>query len=118
MSRTRKSGELEAQVMDVLWRAAEPLTVREVLEAFPAPQPAYTTVSTVLERLRGKNMVTRSGSSAKGYRFFPARTDDEHTSSLMLSALGSSRDREAALLKFAGNLDEGDVELLRKAFGG
>src|SRR5699024_3619906 len=76
------------------------------------------TVSTVLERLRGKNMVTRSGSAAQGYRFAPSRSDDEHTSSLMLSALGSSQDREAALLKFAGNLDQGDVELLRKAFGG
>lgn len=118
MSRTRKSGELEAQVMDILWQATGPLTVREVLVAFPAPAPAYTTVSTVLERLRGKNMVTRSDSDAKGHRFLPARTDDEHTSALMLSALGSSRDREAALLKFAGNLDEGDVDLLRKAFGG
>jgi len=118
VSRTRKSGELEAQVMDVLWRTSDPLTVREVREAFPARKPAYTTVSTVLERLRGKNMVTRSGSAAQGYRFAPSRSDDEHTSSLMLSALGSSQDREAALLKFAGNLDQGDVELLRKAFGG
>lgn len=118
MARVRKSGELEAHVMDILWQAPEALSIREVVAAFPAPQPAYTTVATVLERLRAKNMVTRSGAAGKGYRFTPARSDDEHTSSLMLTALGTSRNREAALLKFAGNLDEGDVELLRKAFGG
>src|SRR5699024_1336631 len=104
--------------MDVLWRTSDPLTVREVREAFPARKPAYTTVSTVLARLRGKHMVTRSGSAAQGYGFAAPRSDDEHTSSLMLAALGSSQDREPALLKFAGNLDQGDVELLRKAFGG
>src|SRR5690625_7271582 len=62
--------------MDVLWRTSDPLTVREVREALPAPKPAYTTVSTVLERLRGKNMVTRSGSAAQGYRFAPSRSDE------------------------------------------
>lgn len=118
MARIRKSGELEAQVMDILWQSTDPLSVREVVDTFPAPQPAYTTVSTVLERLRGKSMVKRSGNGGKGHRFTPARSDDEHTSTLMLSALGSSRDREAALLRFAGNLDESDVDLLRKAFGG
>ena len=117
MGRTRKRGELEAQVMNALWENSGPLTVREVLEVLPSPRPAYTTVSTVLERLRGKKMVNRTGSGAQGYRFSASRSDDEHTSALMLSALGTSRNRKAALLKFAGNLDETDVDLLRQAFG-
>ena len=34
----------------------------------------------------------------------------------MLTALNNTGDREAALLQFAGNLDEADVELLMSAF--
>jgi len=112
----RKRGELEGQVMAILWGNPTPLTVREVLNQLPPPQPAYTTVSTVLERLRVKGMVTRT-LNGRGHQFAPAHSDDEHTSHMMLSALGASQNREAALLKFAGNLDDKDIDLLRKAFG-
>ena len=117
MVRKRKRGELEAQVMNALWSGPHALTVREVLNQLPEPRPAYTTVSTVLERLRAKGRVNRT-TKGRGYCFAPVQTDDEHTSDVMLSALGASRDREAALLKFAGNLDDTDIDLLRQAFGG
>jgi predicted transcriptional regulator len=55
-------GPLEAEVMAVLWRADEPLSVREVAERVNAARRAplaYTTVMTVLSRLAGKDIVGR-----------------------------------------------------------
>ena len=52
-------GELERSVMNVLWDAAAPLTVREVLDGLGDRDLAYTTVMTVLDRLGSKEMVRR-----------------------------------------------------------
>ena len=52
-------GELERKVMDVLWDSMhEPLTGREVADHLP--DRAYTTVLTILERLRRKRLVERT----------------------------------------------------------
>jgi predicted transcriptional regulator len=53
-------GELEAAVMDVLWRAERPTKVRDVLERLDTGKPlAYTTVLTVLDNLHRKGWVQR-----------------------------------------------------------
>ena len=52
-------GELERKVMDVLWDSMdEPLTGRQVADHLP--DRAYTTVLTILERLRHKHLVKRT----------------------------------------------------------
>ena len=51
-------GELERQVMVLLWRAGEPLTVADVQE-FLGRDLAYTTVMTVLDRLAKKGLARR-----------------------------------------------------------
>src|SRR5215471_9944748 len=56
-------GPLEAEVMQVLWRAGRPLPVREVAAALNAERTAtlaYTTVMTVMSRLAGKGILARS----------------------------------------------------------
>ena len=60
-------GELERKVMDVLWDFAEPaLTGREVADQLP--DRAYTTVLTILDRLRRKGMVHRT-TVGRAHRF-------------------------------------------------
>lgn len=113
--RTRERGELEAEVMRILWEQSEPMSVREVQAVFSGRVPAYTTLMTALERLQKKGQVIRSGDSPRKVRFQAARSGDEHVSLSMMSALEGAGDREAALLKFAGNLATEDVELLRRA---
>ncbi|WP_165702559.1 BlaI/MecI/CopY family transcriptional regulator, partial [Mycobacteroides abscessus] len=51
-------GEREATIMELLWSAAEPVTVRDVLDRLERPL-AYTTVMTVLDNLHNKGHVTR-----------------------------------------------------------
>src|SRR5699024_11513429 len=57
-------GELEQQVMDLLWDAS-PRSVRDVMDALPH-SPAYTTIATVMQNLRTKAMVdTRDRKSTR-----------------------------------------------------
>jgi predicted transcriptional regulator len=56
--------ELEAEIMDELWRRGEG-TVREVLEALNGrggAQRAYTTILTVMQRLHAKELLRRERS--------------------------------------------------------
>jgi predicted transcriptional regulator len=53
--------ELETEIMEEVWNGGE-RTVREVLEALnarTAPQRAYTTILTVMQRLHAKDVLRR-----------------------------------------------------------
>ena len=55
-----KLSRLEHVIMETLWTHG-PLSVREILEAFPErKRPAYTTVQTMLYRLENKKAVRRT----------------------------------------------------------
>ena len=71
-------GSLEAEVMDALWAAGGPLTVRETLENLNdgrTPPLAYTTVLTVMQRLAGKGALTRTV-RGRGHDYAPAVADE------------------------------------------
>ncbi|WGD36954.1 BlaI/MecI/CopY family transcriptional regulator [Lysinibacter sp. HNR] len=115
--RTRARGELENEIMRILWESPTPLNAREIQELFTGSTPAYTTVLTTLDRLHKKNRVVRSENSPRKVRFHAARSEDEHASNSMIETLEDAGDREAVLLRFAGNLSNEDVDFLRKAIG-
>ena len=53
-------GVLESRVMEVLWNASSPMSVREVHDSLSASADlAYTTVMTVLDRLAQKHLLLR-----------------------------------------------------------
>lgn len=103
--------------MRALWDADHPLTAKEVAASIPRPSPAHTTVLTALDRLREKGHVLRVGKDRRDIQFAPARPEEAHIGSLMLERLQTSSDRTAALLHFAGQLDDDAVAALRKALG-
>ncbi|GAA3794945.1 BlaI/MecI/CopY family transcriptional regulator [Amycolatopsis tucumanensis] len=107
-------GDLESSVMDVLWRVAEPVKVREVLERLSTPrQLAYTTVMTVLDNLHRKGWVERA-LDGKAYRYQPALSREEAAARALRTILDSSGDPEAVLLHFAQSASEEEVDVLRK----
>jgi predicted transcriptional regulator len=55
---------LESEVMDVIWQADSPVSVRLVLDTLNGQRDtplAYTTVMTVMNRLAAKNVLARNG---------------------------------------------------------
>jgi predicted transcriptional regulator len=74
---SRVLGPLESEVMQVVWAADEPLSVRAVLEEMNkgrATPLAYTTVMTVMARLAEKEILTRRH-QGRGYLYEPAVPD-------------------------------------------
>ena len=70
-------GRLEAEVMAVLWGSDAPLLVRQVAAALNAARAeplAYTTVMTVMSRLTGKGLLSRSRSGRR-FVYTPAVAD-------------------------------------------
>ncbi|MGQ0843466.1 MAG: BlaI/MecI/CopY family transcriptional regulator [Sporichthyaceae bacterium] len=114
-SGVRSLGDLENRIMQVVWRSAAALTVRDIVEALEPSHPvAYTTVITVIERLRVKGWVART-KQGRSFQYQATCTEDDYAAHLMGRALEDAGNRTAALLSFAGSLDPREVEELRSA---
>ncbi len=66
----------EEQVMEYLWKL-ERAFVRDILDEFPEPKPAYTTVSTIVRILEKKGLVGYTA-FGKNYQYFPLATKKEY----------------------------------------
>ena len=109
----RNLGQLEALVMDRLWSAEAPLSVRQVLEGLPEDRHrAYTTVMTVLDNLFRKGFVDRE-LSGRAFAYRAVQSREQHTAELMESVLAEAGDRGAALMHFIGHLTSEEAEQLR-----
>ena len=106
-------GQLERRVMDVLWASpASALTVREV--SAQLPDHAYTTVLTVLDRLRHKQLVHRT-KDGRAHRYAAVASREVYTAELMHEALGTAPDRAAVLVRFAETVSSSEAVVLREA---
>jgi predicted transcriptional regulator len=118
MARLTGLGDLERAVMDHLWGADQPQTVRQVHQSLCTNRDlAYTTVMTVLQRLARKNLVAQIRDD-RAHRYAPTHGRDELVAGLMVDALSqaaSSGDRESALVHFVERVGAGEVDALRRA---
>jgi len=107
---TPKISALERRVMDVLWQEpARELTGRDVADALS--NYAYTTVTTVLDRLVHKGLVRRR-MEGRTIRFTTFGTRGAHTAILMHEALAADHDPVSALVRFAETLSHPQVGIL------
>ncbi|MDA1387634.1 MULTISPECIES: BlaI/MecI/CopY family transcriptional regulator [Glycomyces] len=110
----RRLGDLEAAVMEVLWSATEPATVRRVLgELGRDPEPAYTTIMTVLDNLHRKGMVTRER-DGRAWAYLPAQSREDFAAETMAEVLDAAADRSATLLRFIGRISPEEQARLRE----
>lgn len=109
----RNLGQLEALVMDRLWSADGPLSVRQVLETLSEDKHrAYTTVMTVMDNLFHKGFVDRE-LSGRAYVYRAMQTREQHAADLMENALAGGGDRGAALMRFVEQLNPDEAAQLR-----
>lgn len=112
----RRLGELERAVMQVLWDTQEPLTARDVSRALSTRDLAYTTVMTVLDRLTGKELVRRVR-VGRAWQYRPAASREAYVAELMMEALSTVDDRDAALVHFVRSVTPDEAAVLRDALG-
>ncbi|MFF0726129.1 BlaI/MecI/CopY family transcriptional regulator [Streptomyces sp. NPDC004134] len=111
----RRLGDLEAEIMDRLWKWERPATVREVVDDINNDRElAYTTVMTVANILYQKGWLVRT-KQGRAWLYTPVRSREAYSAALMEDALGASEDRSAALAHFVEGMTDDEVAALRKA---
>ena len=108
--------KLELQILEALWANGR-ASVREVLEAFPEPRPAYTTIQTVMNRLEGKKAIRRVRKISNAHIFEPTVARDITRHGLLdeiLGFFGGKAQPMMAQLAEAGKLNRDDVRELER----
>ncbi len=106
-------GDLEAVVMGVMWRSADPATVRQVFEELARQRSlAYTTVMTVMDNLHRKGFLDRE-MTGRAWSYRPRVSREEYTARLMRDALHEAGDQHAALAHFVAGMSDQESQMLR-----
>ena len=75
----------EEQVMQILWDAKEGF-VKELLQHFPDPKPAYNTVSTIIRILEKKGFVDHR-SFGKSHQYYPLMSREQYRNERLSSLM-------------------------------
>ena len=73
----RELTRAEEQVMQVLWKIRKGF-VKDVLEHFDEPKPAYNTVSTIIRILQDKGFVNHKA-YGRTHEYYPVISKDEYS---------------------------------------
>ena len=81
----RQLTRAEMEVMSILWDCGKGMTTHEIIEQYPEPKPAYSTIATFLKILINKGfLVSRKlEGGGKTLVFHPLMTRDEYTNRVM-----------------------------------
>lgn len=108
-------GDLEAVIMDLVWKAETPVRVRAVVDAIQDDrQIAFTTVQTVMDILYRKGWLARQ-KDGRAYRYWAPRPREEYTAQLLGEAFDTTSDRAGAFSKLLQQLDPDEVDELSHA---
>ena len=106
----------EEQVMQILWDIEKGF-VKDMLDHFPHPKPAYNTVSTIIRILEKKGFV-RYTAYGKTHEYYPAVKKEEYQSftlkNLISNYFGGSFEKLVSFFASKNDLDVNQMEELLK----
>jgi len=111
-----KLTKLELQILEALWAHGK-ASVREILETFPEPRPAYTTIQTTVFRLEKKKALRRLRKIGNAHIFeatVPRDVARRRFLDEILSFFGGRAQPMMAQLAEAGKLTREDVKELER----
>jgi len=73
----RELTKAEEEVMQVLWKIKKGF-VKEILEHFPEPKPAYTTISTIIRILQDKGFVAHKA-YGRTHEYYPLVDKEQYS---------------------------------------
>ena len=104
----------EEQVMKVLWKQEKGF-VKDLIQFFPDPKPAYNTVSTIIRILEKKGFVSHKA-YGKTHEYFPIITKKQYTKKFFGNFLGNyfgnSFQRLLSFFSKENNLSVAELEKL------
>ena len=109
---TKRLTKAEEQVMQILWKLDRAF-VKEIRAEMPEPQPAYSTISTVVRVLETKGFIAHE-KFGNTYRYYPILKKEDYTSfwlnSFVSSYFGGSFSRLASFFAEKTDVDISALE--------
>ena len=109
-------GNLESEIMDIIWRKDCEVCVRDVFEDLAARrQIAYTTVMTIMGRLSDKKILQKRKQGNTSF-FIPTMSRDEFTQDVVGNVVDSLLEdfADATLAHFMTRVQSDDRETIEK----
>lgn len=81
----RQLTKAEMEIMNVLWERGEGMTTHEIIEEYPEPKPAYSTIATFLKILTNKGFIQsrKQEGGGKTFVFTPTISREAYTNRVM-----------------------------------
>ena len=106
----------EEQLMKIIWKC-ETAFLKDIMEAYPEPKPAVTTVATLLKRLQDRKVIAyRLFGNSRQY--YPLIEKDDYFSryvnDIVKNFFGDSALQFASFFTTTGNLSAKELEELKR----
>ena len=101
-------GELESEVMEVIWQSLSPVSVRDITEILQKKRKiVYTTVMTIMNRLVDKGLLSRK-QDGRAYLYKSAVSKDKFLTRISRQTIKNFIDRfgDAAVAYFVDELEK------------
>jgi predicted transcriptional regulator len=106
----------EEQLMELIWQQ-EKVFMKELLDAYPEPKPASTTVATLLKRMQDKGFVGyETFGNSRQYYPLVKKADyfSKHVKGIIQNYFGNSAMQFASFFTTSTNLSTTELEDLKK----
>ena len=106
----------EEQLMELIWDKQE-LYMKDIIESYPDPKPATTTLATLLKRMQNKGFVGyKLMGNSRQYYPLVKKSDyfSKHVKGLIKDFFGSSAMQFASFFTTETNLTEEELQDLKK----
>jgi len=106
----------EEQLMELIWDREE-VFMKDIIDSFPEPKPATTTLATLLKRMQNKGFVGyKLMGNSRQYYPLVKKSDyfSNHVKGLIKDFFGSSAMQFASFFTRETNLSKDELEDLRK----
>jgi BlaI family penicillinase repressor len=106
----------EEQLMDIIWERNE-VFMKDIIDTYPDPKPATTTIATLLKRMQNKEFVGyRLMGNSRQYFPLVKKADyfSTHVKGLIRNFFGNSSMQFASFFTREANLSDAELEDLKK----
>jgi BlaI family transcriptional regulator, penicillinase repressor len=106
----------EEQLMDIIWEKNE-VFMKDIIDAYPEPKPATTTIATLLKRMQNKEFVGyRLMGNSRQYFPLVQKADyfSKHVKGLIRNFFGNSTMQFASFFTREADLSDAELEDLKK----
>jgi BlaI family penicillinase repressor len=106
----------EEQLMELIWERG-PIYMKDIIDSYPEPKPATTTLATLLKRMQNKGFVAYKlmGNSREYYALVKKSAYfSKHVNGLIKNFFGSSPMQFASFFTKETNLSDKELEDLKK----